>query len=84
MNSGSSILISGVGTHLLHLRLVFKRLSQFGMVINLEKCLFAVGSFRFLGLQMRAQGTRPITSYMEAVEKRLPPTTVKSSRSSWA
>jgi hypothetical protein len=34
-------------THLLHLCLVFKRLRQFGLVISLEKCVFAVASFSF-------------------------------------
>ncbi len=32
-----------------HLRLVFERLRLFGLVINLEKCIFAVDSFEFLG-----------------------------------
>jgi hypothetical protein len=32
-------------THKQHLRLVFERLQQFGLVINQEKCVFAVASF---------------------------------------
>jgi hypothetical protein len=49
----------------------------FGLIINLEKCVFAVDSFEFFGHVVSAQGARPITSYMEAVEQRLPPTTIR-------
>jgi hypothetical protein len=64
-------------SHRLHIRLVFDRLLQFGLVINLEKCVFAVASFEFLGHIVSAQGAQPITSYVEAVEKRPRPTTIK-------
>jgi hypothetical protein len=64
--------------------LIFERLRQFGLVINLEKCVFAVDSFGFLSHVMLAQGARPITSYMEAVEKRPPPTTIMELKFFWA
>jgi transposase InsO family protein len=63
--------------HKLHLRVVFERLRLFGLVINLEKCVFGVDSFEFLGHVVSSQGARPISSYVEAVEKRPPPTTIK-------
>ncbi len=63
--------------HQRHLRLVLERLRQFGLVINLDKCVFAVDSFEFLGHVVSSQGARPIKSYVEAVEKRPPPKTVK-------
>ncbi len=47
------------------------------MVINLEKGIFAVEAFEFLGHLVSAEGARPLTSYVEAVEKRPPPSTVK-------
>jgi hypothetical protein len=34
-------------------------------------------SFEFLGHLVSAQGAKPIASYVEAVDKRPPPTTVK-------
>ncbi len=37
-------------THFSHLRQVFGRLRDFGLVISLEKCDFCVDSFEFLGL----------------------------------
>ncbi len=64
-------------THMQHLRQVFARLQEFGLVINREKCVFAVDTFEFLGHQVSAQGAKPLSSYVEAVEKRPPPTTVK-------
>jgi hypothetical protein len=64
-------------SHQQHLRAVFERLRLFGLVINLEKCVFAVYSFEFLGHVVSAQGDKPIASYMEAVDKRPPPTMVK-------
>ncbi len=64
-------------THMQHLRLVFARLQEFGLVINCEKCVFVVDTSEMLGHQVSAQGTKPLSSYMEAVEKRPPPTTTK-------
>jgi hypothetical protein len=61
--------------HQQHLQAVFERLRLF--VINLKKCVFAVDSFKFLGHVVSAQGAKPISSYVEAVDKRPPPTTVK-------
>ncbi len=46
-------------------------------MINLEKCVFAVALFEFLGHVVSTQGSRPITSYMEDVERRPRPTTIK-------
>jgi hypothetical protein len=63
--------------HRRHLRLVLERLRQFGLVINLDKCVFAVDSFEFLGHVVSSQRARPIKSYVEAVEKRPLPRTVK-------
>jgi hypothetical protein len=67
----------GLKAHQQHLQAVFERLRLFGLVINLEKCVFAVDSFEFLGHVVSAQGARPITSYVEAVDQRPPPTTIK-------
>jgi hypothetical protein len=64
-------------THLQHLAAVFTRLRDFGLVINLEKCVFCVQSFEFLGHHVSSQGARPVVSYVEAVDKMMAPTTVK-------
>jgi transposase InsO family protein len=64
-------------THLMHLQTILERLRDFGLVISLEKCAFLVDSFEFLGHQVTAGGARPLTSYVEAVRARQPPSTVK-------
>eukprot|EP00795_Rhopilema_esculentum_P012967 gene12967-biopygen3123 len=46
--------------HLQHLELLFKRLSEFGIVINLAKCTFAVSSLDFLGHHVSADGISPL------------------------
>jgi hypothetical protein len=66
-----------LASHRQHLRLVFERLREFGLVINREKCVFAVGSLEFLGHQVSAEGARPLCSYVEAVEGSPPPSTIK-------
>jgi hypothetical protein len=43
----------------------------------LEKCVFAVASFELLGHVVSAQGARPLSSNVEAIEQRPPPTTIK-------
>jgi hypothetical protein len=63
-------------THMQHLHLVFARLREFGLVINREKCTFPVDTLELLGHQVSAQGAQPLRSYVEAVEKRPPSTTV--------
>jgi hypothetical protein len=47
-------------THQLHLHLVFERLHEFGLVINPEKCVFAVASFASLSHLVSAQGDRSL------------------------
>jgi hypothetical protein len=56
---------------------VLERLREFGLVLSLEKCQFEVSSFEFLGHQVSAAGARPVHSYVEAVQKRQPPSTVR-------
>ncbi len=64
-------------SHKQHLAAVFERLRDFGLVMNREKCVFAVSSFEFLGHLVSAQGARPLLSYVEAVEHRPRPATIK-------
>ena len=46
--------------HLQHLRLVFERLGEYGVVINPHKCLFCVSSLDFLGHLIDRQGITPL------------------------
>jgi hypothetical protein len=55
----------------------FQRLREFGLVINLEKCVFTMAELEFLGHLVSAKESRPLSSYVEAVEKRSSPSTIK-------
>ncbi len=53
--------------HRLHLRQVFLRLRQHGLVINAEKCVFGAPSFDFLGHRVTAGGVTPLPTYVSSV-----------------
>ena len=55
--------------HIIHLRLLFQHLREYGTVINLEKCSFHVSEIEFLGHTVSAQGALPLSSNVEAVQK---------------
>jgi len=45
--------------HKEHLRILFKRLSEYGIVINPSKCIIGVPEVKFLGYIVSSSGTRP-------------------------
>ena len=53
--------------HLQHLRLVFERLSEHGVVINPHKCLFGVDTLSFLGHRIDCKGISPLQDKVQAV-----------------
>lgn len=55
-------------THEEHLHQLFKRLREYGMVINSSKCIFGVQEINFLGYRITAAGTTPLTSKVEAIQ----------------
>jgi hypothetical protein len=63
--------------HARHLRELFLRLREHGLVINLEKCVFGVESIDFLGQRVSAAGVAPLPDHVEAVTKFPRPSTVK-------
>jgi hypothetical protein len=54
--------------HQQHLRLLFEALSKNGLVVNPEKCVFAVSSLEFLGHSVSAAGLVPLTKHVESVK----------------
>ena len=54
-------------THLQHLRLVFSRLEEHGIVINPNKCLFGVKELDFLGHHIDCNGITPLADKVKAV-----------------
>ncbi|MFN9941561.1 MAG: hypothetical protein ACK56I_19000, partial [bacterium] len=63
--------------HRLHLRQVFLRLRQHGIVIHAEKCVSGVPSIDFLGPRVTAGGVTPLPNYVSAVLDFPRPNTVK-------
>ena len=53
--------------HKQHLRLVFERLKQHGIIVNLQKCKFGVPSLDFLGHLVDSSGIHPLPDKVQAV-----------------
>ena len=67
-------------THLQHLRLVFERLQQHGLVINPAKCVFGQPSLTFLGHLVNAQGISPLPARVDGVAQYSLPTSRRQLR----
>lgn len=63
-----------------HVRVVFERLKQNGLVINVSKCKFAQTEVEFLGYLVNREGIKPLPSRVQAVSEFERPTTVKELR----
>ena len=66
--------------HLSHLRALFARLSQHGLIVNPAKCLFGQGTIDFLGHRVTGKGAVPLPSKVEAVTAFPRPRTARSLR----
>lgn len=64
-------------THEQHLRQLFQRLKEQGLVINVAKCRFGQETLDFLGHQITSTGIRPLPEKVEAVTHFPEPSTVK-------
>lgn len=53
-----------------HLKVLFKRLSEYGVIINPAKCVFGVNKITFLGYTVNKHGIKPLTERVEALEGR--------------
>ncbi|XP_076384356.1 uncharacterized protein LOC117225084 [Megalopta genalis] len=63
-----------------HLRTLFSRLQEYGIVVNPSKCVFAESVVRFLGYEVSAEGTRPLAEKVKAIHEYPKPATVKQLR----
>lgn len=66
--------------HEQHLRIVFERLRQHGLVINLDKCVFAQNEVEFIGYLINCDGVRPLPARVQAIANYEKPSTVKELR----
>lgn len=63
-----------------HLRQVFTRLKNYGMVINVAKCVFGAPEVTFLGYRISHSGTKPLDEKVQALRDFPPPKDVRALR----
>ena len=63
--------------HLQDLKMVFKILSDNGLVINRKKCVLGKSSLEFLGYYVDKDGVKPLDERVDAIRQTTRPTTVK-------
>jgi len=66
--------------HETHLRKIFQRLDNNGLIINQAKCNFGENQIKFLGYLVTAKGTKPLPAKVETIENFPKPKTVKEMR----
>lgn len=63
-----------------HLRALFERLREYGVIINPAKCVFGQQKVEFLGYEVSDKGTRPLPARVEAILACQRPKTAKDLR----
>lgn len=63
--------------HVRHLRLLFARLQQHGLIINAAKCQFGLTSIDFLGHRITRNGIAPLPVRVQAIRDFVKPASVK-------
>ena len=69
---------ASVAEHMVHLRLLFERLREHGLILNPAKCQFGQSSITFLGHHVTPQGAVPLPTRVDAVTEFPCPRTVQS------
>lgn len=71
---------SSAEEHVCHLRIVLNRLKEYGLSLNLDKCIVGVSELTFLGHRVSSEGYTPTSEKVEAIQKFQKPRTVKDLR----
>lgn len=66
--------------HESHLRQLFGRMRDYGILINTAKCVFGASEVTFLGYRISQAGTKPLDAKVKAIQDYPPPKTVKQLR----
>ncbi|GFR18274.1 hypothetical protein TNCT_577671 [Trichonephila clavata] len=66
--------------HISHLKEIFRRLDENGLVLKISKCIFAKPEVDFLGHHVSGSGIRPTTERIQAILDFNRPSTVKQLR----
>ena len=69
---------SSVEEHRSHLRQLFERLAQYGLVVNPQKCTFGQTSLDFLGHRITPAGILPLQDRVQAIRNYPQPRTAKA------
>ena len=69
-----------VEEHKSHLRQIFERLKQYGILVNTSKCTLGCHEITFLGYHVSAAGTKPLNTKVQAIQEFTVPKTVKELR----
>lgn len=62
--------------HLKHLEIVFERLREYGLTLNLEECVIGVPEVSFLGNHISCRGSSPMTEKVDAIRNFPKPSTI--------
>lgn len=71
---------SSVDQHQQHLRQLFERLSEYGVLINTSKCTFGQAKVNFLGHEVSAAGIKPLNTKVQAIQDFPVPKNIKDLR----
>lgn len=66
--------------HESHLRQLFTRMQDYGILINTNKCVFGAGEVTFLGYKISQKGTKPLESKVQIIKEFPVPKTAKQLR----
>ncbi|KAI8434016.1 hypothetical protein MSG28_012167 [Choristoneura fumiferana] len=66
--------------HMEHLKCLFQKLQEYGVIINHSKCLFGQPELEFLGYKVSASGIEPPSSMIEVIQQYTKPSSVKALR----
>lgn len=67
-------------THETHVRQIFTRMKEYGMLINTAKCVFGASEVTFLGYTINTSGIKPLDTKVQAIKDFPAPKTVKELR----
>lgn len=68
---------NNIEEHKEQLKMLFDRLRQYGLTLNISKCLFGVTDLEFLGYFVNSEGLKPLPSKVSAIINQKPPKNIK-------
>ena len=64
--------------HIIHLRQLFERLAQYGLVVNPQKCVFGKSTLNFLGHRVTPTGIQPLQDRVQVIREFPQPDTARA------